>query len=98
MGSGFSNIYFKSNEVKNSSWMELEGLKRTVTTLKDAGLSIRTLITDRHKQIGSYVKKELHDTSIITTSVAQLRYPICAEQSRAFSYWGMLTRCAGHAG
>ena len=62
MGSGFSNIYFKSIEVKNSSWMELEGLKRTVTTLKDAGLSIRTLITDRHKQIGSYVKKELPDT------------------------------------
>ena len=62
MGCGFSNIYFKSNEVKNSSWMELEGLKRSVTTLKDAGLSIRTLITDRHKQIGSYVKKELHDT------------------------------------
>lgn len=57
MGSGFSNIYFKSNEVKNSSWMELEGLKRTVTTLKDAGFSIRTLITDHHEQIGSYVKK-----------------------------------------
>ena len=62
MGSGFSNIYFKSTEVKNSSWMELEGLKRTVTTLKEAGLSIQTLITDRHKQIGSYAKKELHDT------------------------------------
>lgn len=61
MGCGFSNTYFKSNEVKNSSWMELEGLKRTVTTLKDAGLSIRTLIADCHKQIGSYVKKELHD-------------------------------------
>lgn len=42
--------------------MELEGLKRTVTTLKDAGLSIKSLITDRHKQIGSYVKKELPGT------------------------------------
>ena len=62
MGFGSSNIYFKSNEVKNSSWMELEGLKRTVATLKDAGLSIKTLITDRHKQVGSYVKKELPDT------------------------------------
>ncbi|KAK3722578.1 hypothetical protein QZH41_019335 [Actinostola sp. cb2023] len=52
-----------SNEVRNSSWMELEGLKRSVDLLTTADLTIDTLITDRSRSIGKYIKEELPDTT-----------------------------------
>ncbi|KAK3705290.1 hypothetical protein QZH41_008177 [Actinostola sp. cb2023] len=53
----------QSNEVRNSSWMELEGLKRSVDLLTTADLTIDTLITDRSRSIGKYIREELPDTT-----------------------------------
>lgn len=38
-------------EVKNSYWMEVEGLKRCLDNLTDHGVKITTLATDRHPSI-----------------------------------------------
>uniref|UniRef100_A0A8C1SLP2 Uncharacterized protein n=1 Tax=Cyprinus carpio TaxID=7962 RepID=A0A8C1SLP2_CYPCA len=39
----------QSSEVPNSSWCELEGLKRSVDLLRGKDLHLATLITDRHR-------------------------------------------------
>lgn len=52
----------QSNEVKSSSWCELEGLKRTITYLKAQDLAVCTLITDRHRQIAKWIRENLEDT------------------------------------
>lgn len=49
--------------MKNSSWMELEGLKRGVQKITDAGLSIGEIITDRHTQTSKWIKSNLTDTT-----------------------------------
>ncbi|XP_030207883.1 uncharacterized protein LOC115540591 [Gadus morhua] len=41
----------QSSEVPNSSWCELEGLKRSVGLLRGNDLHLATLITDRHRQV-----------------------------------------------
>ncbi|KAK3105927.1 hypothetical protein FSP39_008705 [Pinctada imbricata] len=45
-------------EVKNSCHMELEGLKKCLAALKQAGVMVSDLITDRHSMVKSYMKKE----------------------------------------
>ncbi|XP_062615668.1 uncharacterized protein LOC134277345, partial [Saccostrea cucullata] len=52
-----------SNEVPNSSWCEHEGLKRSVRFLKDEGLQLDTLITDRHIQNNKWIKENLDGTN-----------------------------------
>uniref|UniRef100_A0A3Q2R0Z0 THAP-type domain-containing protein n=1 Tax=Fundulus heteroclitus TaxID=8078 RepID=A0A3Q2R0Z0_FUNHE len=53
----------QSKEVKNASWCELEGLKRSVSFLRDAyNLRIAVLITDRHMQIVKWVRENLPHT------------------------------------
>ncbi|XP_078378287.1 uncharacterized protein LOC144661382 [Oculina patagonica] len=47
----------QSNEVKNSNAMEKEGLIRSLQFLSDEGLSVSTLITDRHVQIRKYMRE-----------------------------------------
>ena len=42
---------FQSNEVDNSYNMELEGLKRAMTSIEEAGIAITHLVTDRHSQV-----------------------------------------------
>ncbi|KAG5275499.1 hypothetical protein AALO_G00121020 [Alosa alosa] len=49
----------QSSEVPNSSWCELEGLKRSVGLLRGMDLHLATLITDRHRQVAEWVREEL---------------------------------------
>ncbi|XP_026100436.1 uncharacterized protein LOC113071285 isoform X1 [Carassius auratus] len=49
----------QSSEVPNSSWCELEGLKRSVDLLRGKDLHLATLITDRHRQVAKWVREEL---------------------------------------
>ncbi|XP_064630855.1 uncharacterized protein LOC135497260 isoform X2 [Lineus longissimus] len=47
----------QSNEVKNSYWMELEGLKRSMALLvTEKKLAIAEIVTDRHSQIKKYLR------------------------------------------
>lgn len=48
----------QSNEVKNSAAMEKEGLERSLKYLTEEGLSVNTLITDRHVQIRKYMREK----------------------------------------
>ncbi|KAK3106929.1 hypothetical protein FSP39_003265 [Pinctada imbricata] len=52
----------QSNEVKVSCHMEKEGLRRCVDTITSHDLSIETLVTDRHVQIGKWVRENMPDT------------------------------------
>ncbi|XP_064632070.1 uncharacterized protein LOC135490670 isoform X2 [Lineus longissimus] len=46
-----------SNEVKNSYWMDLEGLKRSMALLvTEKKLAIAEMVTDRHSQIKKYLR------------------------------------------
>ncbi|CAM4571891.1 unnamed protein product [Leuciscus chuanchicus] len=49
----------QSSEVPNSTWCELEGLKRSMVFLKNQNLHVSTLTTDRHRQIAKWVREEL---------------------------------------
>lgn len=51
----------QSNEVKNSYWMEMEGLLRCLQKLEEEAVVISDLVTDRHLQIKAYMKKERTD-------------------------------------
>ena len=46
---------FQSNEVSGSYHMEKEGLHRLVEFLKEEGLRVGVLVTDRHKQINKWI-------------------------------------------
>ena len=43
--------------MRNSSEMKKEGLSRSLTFLTGEGLSIKSLITDRHVQIRKYMRE-----------------------------------------
>ncbi|XP_045207027.2 uncharacterized protein LOC123559362 [Mercenaria mercenaria] len=47
-----------SKEVKNSYWMELEGLKRCLRYMSDAGIRVSHLVTYRHVQVKKYMREE----------------------------------------
>ncbi|CAL8371164.1 unnamed protein product [Boreogadus saida] len=49
----------QSSEVPNSSWCEIEGLKRSIGLLRQHDLHLSTLITDRHRQVAKWVREEL---------------------------------------
>ena len=49
--------------MRNSAWMEHEGLLRAMQVISDAGLSIDQLITDRHKQNTAWIRRNLPDTA-----------------------------------
>ena len=44
--------------MKNSAAMEKEGLERSLKYLTEEGLSVNTLITDRHVQIRKYMREK----------------------------------------
>ncbi|XP_014678607.1 PREDICTED: uncharacterized protein LOC106818407 [Priapulus caudatus] len=48
----------QSNEVANSNAMELEGLKRVLTTLNDNDIAVASIITDRHVQIRKFLREK----------------------------------------
>ena len=43
--------------------MELDGLKRCLRDLEDNGITVESLTTDRHPQIESYMRKNVHSIS-----------------------------------
>ena len=47
----------QSNEVGGSYHMERAGLVRTLAFLERAGLSVDTVVTDRHPQIQKYLRE-----------------------------------------
>ena len=57
--------------VANSSRMEKQGLLNCFEELEDFGIKIKSMTTDRHKQICSYLKKERPDIS------PSVRYMAC---------------------
>ena len=52
----------QSNEVGGSYYMELEGLTRSMKYLLGKNLSVGTLITDRHRAIGKWIRTSLPTT------------------------------------
>ncbi|KAK3087395.1 hypothetical protein FSP39_005395 [Pinctada imbricata] len=52
----------QSNEVKSSCHMEKEGLVRCIGKLKEQGLEVGELVTDRHPQITKFVREEMPNT------------------------------------
>ncbi|XP_049516299.1 uncharacterized protein LOC125942187 [Dermacentor silvarum] len=46
------------NEVSSSTHMELEGLKRALTSLDESGVNVTEAVTDRHPQVRRYFKSE----------------------------------------
>jgi len=43
--------------------MELEGLKRSVEMMTTVDLAIDTLITDRSRSVGAYIRNDLPNTT-----------------------------------
>ncbi|XP_077089981.1 uncharacterized protein LOC143741596 isoform X2 [Siphateles boraxobius] len=61
----------QSSEVPSSTWCEIEGLKRSVRFLKDQGMQVSALITDRNRQVAKWIREELlflKERGISTTS------------------------------
>ena len=56
--------------MKNSAAMEKEGLERSLKYLTEEGLSVNTLITDRHVQIRKYMRE-------MACSKAQIGWVAC---------------------
>ena len=52
----------QSNEAGGSYYMELEGLTRSINYLLRKNLSTGTLITDRHRTIGKWIRTTLPTT------------------------------------
>ncbi|XP_069125559.1 uncharacterized protein [Argopecten irradians] len=48
----------QSNEVKGSTHMELEGLKRSISHLEENDIGIKTLVTDRHVMVKKYMREQ----------------------------------------
>ena len=57
----FKVYVFQSNEVKSSYHMELEGLKRSLSVIKNQDVDIQTLVTDRHSGIKKYLREQEKD-------------------------------------
>ncbi len=53
---------FQCNEVGGSAYMEKEGLIRSVNFLNNRGLSIETMVTDRHPQVQKWIRENLTHT------------------------------------
>ena len=51
-------IYPQSSEVKSSYHMEKEGLERALKFLKEGGIKVGVLVTDRHKQINKWLREK----------------------------------------
>ncbi|KAJ4933026.1 hypothetical protein JOQ06_029864, partial [Pogonophryne albipinna] len=47
----------QSNEVGGSYHMELEGLKRSLELLKERGVTLDCIVTDRHLQIQKFLRE-----------------------------------------
>ena len=54
---------FKANESGSSNAMELDGAKRCFQFIKNAGLTITSFISDRHKGIAKWIRESQPETS-----------------------------------
>ena len=52
------SFFRQSNEVGGSSYMEKEGLKRSLSLLGAQGVTIDCIVTDRHPQIQKFLREE----------------------------------------
>lgn len=57
----------QSTECTSSNAMELDGLKRCLSELKEKGVTVRTLTTDRHPQVEAVFKKQTEITHYFDT-------------------------------
>ena len=54
------HLYLQSNEAGNSNACELIGFKRCMSYLTETeSLTIKSLVTDRHKQINAFIRDDL---------------------------------------
>ena len=58
----FDLYFFKSKEVRNTAWMEHEGLVRGMDIISNAGLEIAEIITDMHKQNTAWIRRSFPNT------------------------------------
>ncbi|KAF7207055.1 putative LOC107384595-like protein, partial [Nothobranchius furzeri] len=49
----------QSSEVPNSSWCELEGLKRSIRLFSDNDMSVDVLVMDHNRQVAKWVREQL---------------------------------------
>ena len=52
-----TNLFTQSSEVQSSYHMKKEGLDRALKFLKENGIRVGVLVTDRHKQIGKWLRE-----------------------------------------
>ena len=55
-------LSLQSNEVKNATWCELEGLKRMVASLTSKRFHVAAMITDRHRQCSKWIGENMQNT------------------------------------
>ena len=51
----------QSNQAKSSNHMELNGLQETLTVLDQFKIKVKSLVTDRHKQIVKWLRDHRPD-------------------------------------
>lgn len=78
------HVVLQSNEVGGSYHMEKEGLHRCVEFVYEQGLTIDTLVTDRHKQINKWLReshpevKHYYDVWHVAKGMWFLRHYTCS--------------------
>lgn len=76
------------NEVKGSTHMELEGLKRGVNFLEERGIAVESIITDRHVQVRKYMRVDNPEKTHLfdVFHVAKGKTCICRKNSKTSIY------------
>ncbi|XP_067459902.1 uncharacterized protein [Thunnus thynnus] len=73
----------KSSEVPNSTWCEVEGLKRSIEFLKEQQMQLSALITDRNRQVAGWLRERVLQAVILPpNSTAQTLAPNYVTQTR----------------
>ena len=71
------NLFSQSNEAGNSNACELLGFKRAISFLTETeGLTIRSIVTDRHLSIAAHIRDEVIPFN-----------PLCRNMQHWFDVW-----------
>ena len=54
----FLSFFSKSNQVGNSARMELEGFVKCLKFLKEVGVKVGAIVTDRHPSVQKYMREK----------------------------------------